>query len=280
MRLMVPLAALEAPGSEWGRPGTEGGPVGRGLAGLNVAANPVAALLTLGGVLWVVLATKPIRPYGDGAWRTEDLFLLGALGLLAALPSKGAAGVAGIVLGLSGAIGLQLFVITGQAPHTDDVRSVLSESAWLPTVGTALGLGLAVMLGVYGLVRVGLWALKPGQRARVARPSRRSLPSIGVMLVALALSGLWLVDAAGSAYVSPLVRRVPPATGSSSLQLAGELWGLIIAGWATAGSIMVARGVPRGVPRLSGGAMLAGIGVALVVAMLVAFAVQQSYSPF
>ena len=245
---------------------------------LMVAASAPAALVTLWGLLFIVFATKPIRPYASGVWLTADLVMSVLLGVFAGLMSRGLRGFAGIVLGMTGAIALQLFVLTGQASWTPSVATTLSGSSWLPTVATSLGLGLAALVVGYAPIRVALHILAPrpgDQLAPMDRSRRRFAPPLSVATVGILVSALLLADASISAYVHPVALQ--QITGKNSIvQGAGGLLAVLIAGWAATGTVIEARR-PR---RSPGRELFAGLATALPLGCLALVAVDLTHNVF
>lgn len=248
---------------------------------LMIAASAPATLVTLWGLLLFVVATKPIRPYAGGVWLTADLGMFVILGVFAGLMSRGLRGFAGIVLGMTGAIALQLFVLTGQASWTPSVATTLSGSSWLLTVAASLGLAFVTIVGGYVLTRVawGAWAiLAPRSRDHTApmdRSRRRFVPPIIVAAVGILVSVLLLADASLSAYVHPVAMQ--QITGESSIvQGAGGLLAVLIAGSAASGTVIEARR-PR---RSLGRELFAGLATALPLAGLALIAIDLTHNVF
>ena len=188
----------------------ETGRGGRGAALLSAsAAGAPPALLTQLGFLFLIFATKPVRPYAAGEWAAGDLVGFVVLGALAGLLGRGPWGFVGIVLGMTGAVALQLFVLTGQASWIPEVVSSLDRASWAPAVALSLAAALAAIASGYALTRAVAYllrALESGSRDRIAPlegwTSRLAAPIL-VAVVGILVSGALLLDASASAYVSP-----------------------------------------------------------------------------
>jgi hypothetical protein len=258
-------------------PGDDGG-VRRLAALLAEAASAPTALVTLFGILFIVFVTKPVRPYAGGEWAPGDLMMLVMIGVLAGFPGRGLQGFAGIVLGMTGAVALQLFVLTSQASWIPQVATTLPQSSWMTTVAASLGLGLAATTGGYVLTRAAWIVLAPRRRDQVP-PSERSpwrfaLP-IGVAVIGILVTGLLLLDASASAYVPSVAAR--RASGDAGpVQVVGGLVAVMIAGWAAAGTVIAAR-QPR---RSTGGALIVGLATAALLECVALFAIDLAHNPF
>jgi hypothetical protein len=193
--------ATDAVGNGWRR---------RGAALLSASATSAPpALLTQLGLLFLIFGTKPVRPYAGGEWTVGDLVAFVVLGALAGLLGRAPWGFTGIVLGMTGAVALQLFVLTGQASWIPEVVSSLDRASWVPAVVIALAAALAALMAGYTLVRVVAYLL----RARGSDPSGPAQPPEGrrarlvapILLAAIGIlvSGALLLDASASAYVPP-----------------------------------------------------------------------------
>ena len=256
---------------------------GRGIPGpvtlLMVAASAPATLLTLWSLLLVVFAMKPLRPYGAGEWPMADLGLLVLLGVFVGLVGRGLPGMAGIVLGMTGAVALQLFVLTGQAAWTPSVATTLSGSSWLPTVAGSLGICLAAIVGGYALTRLARSVLALlGSRDQAPPPERslrRRASPIVVAVIGVLVMGLLLVDASTSAYVHPVALQ--EVTGKNSVvQGGGGLLAVLIAGWAAAGTVIEARRPQRS----PGRELFAGLATALPLGFLALVAIDLTHNVF
>ena len=258
-------------------PADDGGVRGR-AALLAEAASAPAALATLLGLLIIVIQTKPVRPYAGGEWASGDLVMLVMLGVLAGFLGRGLRGFAGIVLGMTGAVGLQLFVLTGQASWIPEVVTTLPQSSWMTTVAASLGLGLAAITGGYVVTRVAWTILAPRPRDQVSPPERSpwryALPVIAAVVGILA-TGLLLLDASASAYVPP-VAGLRARGDAGPAQMVGGLLAVMIAGWAAAGTVIAAR-QPR---RSSGCALMVGLGTAALLGWVALFAIDLAHNPF
>jgi hypothetical protein len=245
---------------------------------LMVAASAPATLLVLGSLLFYIF-TKPIRPYAGGEWLAVDLGAFVLLGVIVGLVSRGLSGLAGIVLGMTGAVALQLFVLTGQAAWTPSVATRLSGSSWLPTVAGSLGMCLAAIVGGYVLTR-GVWRILAllGPRDQSSPPDRSSLrraASIIVAVIGVLVMGLLLVDASTSAYVHPVALQ--EITGKNSVvQSGGGLLAVLIAGWAAAGTVIEARRPERS----PGRELFAGLATALPLGFLALLAIDLTHNVF
>jgi hypothetical protein len=244
---------------------------------LMTAVSAPATLLVLGSLLFYIF-TKPIRPYAGGEWLMVDLGAFVLLGVFAGLVSRGLRGFAGIVLGMTGAVALQLFVLTGQASWTPSVATALSGSSWLPTVATSLGLGLAALVVGYTPTRVAghILAPRPGDQVTPSGHSWRYFaPSIIVAVIGILVCGLLLVDASTTAYVHPVALQ--QITGKNSIvQGIGGLLAVLIAGWAASGTVIEARR-PR---RSPGRELFAGLATALPLGWLALVAIDLTHNVF
>ncbi|MEI8332944.1 MAG: hypothetical protein WCH74_03680 [Chloroflexota bacterium] len=262
--------------SGWVVPADGGGGRGRAAIFAEVASAP-AALVTQVGILVFVFQTKPVRPYAGGEWALGDLVMLVALGVLAGFVGRGLPGLAGVVLGMTGAVALQLFVLTGQASWTPTVATTLQRSSWLPTVGASLGLGLAAIVGGYALTRVAWHVLEPGPRDQESPSERspwRAAAPIIVAVVAVLVTGLLLLDASASAYV-PQFGPHRARGDAGQAQMIGGLLAAVVAGWAAAGTVIAAK-----TARWLGCALLVGFATALVLGSLAALAIDVTHNPF
>ena len=258
-------------------PADDGGVRGPAALLAEVASAPTA-LVTLLGILFIVLQTKPVRPYAGGEWASGDLVMLVMLGVLAGFLGRGLRGFAGIVLGMTGAVALQLFVLTGQASWIPEVVTTLPQSSWMTTMAASLGLGLAAITGGYVLTRVAWNVLAPGPRDKMS-PSERSpwrfaLPIV-VAVVGILASGLLLLNASASAYVPP-VADLRARGDAGPVQIIGGLLAVMIAGWAAAGTVIAAR-QPR---RSSGCALIVGLATAALLGWVALFAIDLAHNPF
>jgi hypothetical protein len=261
----------------WGEVPARGRDVPNPVILLMTAVSAPATLLVLGSLLFYIF-TKPIRPYAGGEWLMVDLGAFVLLGAFAGLVSRGLQGFAGIVLGMTGAVALQLFVLTGQASWTPSVATALSGSSWLPTVATSLGLGLAALVVGYAPTRVA-WhflAPRPGDQVTPSGQSwRHFAPSIIVAVIGILACGLLLVDASTSAYVHPVALQ--QITGKNSIvQGIGGLLAVLIAGWAASGTVIEARR-PR---RSLGRELFAGLATALPLGWLALVAIDLTHNVF
>ena len=262
----------------WGAVPTGGRRIPNPALLLMVAASAPATLLTLGSLLFFIF-TKPNRPYAGGEWLTVDLVLFVILGAFTGLVGRGLPGMAGIVLGMTGAVALQLFVLTGQAAWTPSVATRLAGSSWLPTVAVSLGMCLAAIVGGYALTRLA-WSvaalLGPSDQASPPdRSLRRRAVSIIVAVIGVLVMGLLLVDASTSAYVHPVALQ--QITGKNSIvQSGGGLLAVLIAGWAAAGTVIEARRPERS----PGRELFAGLAAALPLGFLALVAIDLTHNVF
>lgn len=191
------------------------------LARTLIAPAP-AAFLAFWGVLIYVFGTQPIRPYTDGAWAPGDLVFLGVLGALIGLVARPLSAAAGITLGMSAAVALQLFVLAGQAHYQAVVVAALTESTWTWATAGALVLSICV-LALGSLVTRSLIAVRrlAGGEPRsstgspTGRPDPWAMPGLAmaglvVLVIAGLMTGISLLTTAHSAYLpaedEPVVR--------------------------------------------------------------------------
>jgi hypothetical protein len=154
--------------------------------------------MTLIGVLGLVFQTKPVRPYGDGAWALSDLVGLSIVGLVVGVLNRSVSGLVGTIVGASAAVAIQLFVLTEQASFTPNVVASLGEPAWSRQVPGALAVGIATLIGGYV---VGALA---GYVPAVVRSRGAAMLPSGAVIRHGVIAGLTL--AAAAALVLALVR--------------------------------------------------------------------------
>lgn len=234
-----------------------------------VAAAPAAALVEW-GVFVLGVFSIPMQPYHAATWDTGALASLVVLGALASAVGRGAAGLAGVIVGAGGAVTVLLYVLGRQATVNIGVLSSIIGPRWLGEVAGSLLIGLAVVCAGF---LSGAAVRRMADHRGGARPGSRVDPrDVRLVLVALAatmvVTGASLVAIGGSAYVlSGGTPATTPGRDGGFIASACCVLGVVVAGWSAAGSaVAVRRRLRGGIPRP--GELRVGLLIGIPVALL------------